>query len=148
MQVEKNLKINVNHMHHVDRMMQDKLHTAAIYNIEDLLQHCAGIHQRNHVEKLTGVPHDVLLKLTHVADLMRIKHVGVEHASLMVEANVRGMKDLARRIPAHLHDHLRATHTVKQIGHQVPSLQQVTMWIDEAKKMPSLVEHKEEEPWL
>lgn len=66
-------------------------------------------------------------------DLQRITGIGSKWAALLQTAGVDTRRELARRHPAHLHEQLLQVNEQEHVVDLVPSLEQVTAWIAQAK---------------
>jgi hypothetical protein len=82
-----------------------------------------------------------LLRWTNRADLFRINGVNEEYSDLLEAAGVDTVVERAQRNPAHLHAALAATNASKQLVRRLPSASEVTAWIEEAKRLPRVMEY-------
>lgn len=117
------------------------LKNAGIENQDDLLRSCTSRYGRTKLESQTQISHKLILKWTHQADLARIKGISEEYAELLEKSGVSSVPVLAHRNPEHLYSALRQTNECSHLVRRLPSLPQVTTWIDEAKKLPKAVLH-------
>jgi predicted flap endonuclease-1-like 5' DNA nuclease len=67
------------------------------------------------------------------ADLQRITGIGSRWAMLLKTAGVETVRELSRRHPVNLHEKLRQVNEQEHIVSLLPSLEQVTAWIEEAQ---------------
>jgi len=112
---------------------QSKLASLGIETVEQLLAQTRTPEMRYAMAKRLDVPESQLTDWINRADLMRLKGVGREMANLLEECGVDSCKELRHRVPAHLHDKLKATNDALHITHHAPTLEQVAAWIEEAK---------------
>jgi predicted flap endonuclease-1-like 5' DNA nuclease len=67
------------------------------------------------------------------ADLQRMTGIGSTWAMLLKTAGVETVRELARRNPEHLHEKLMQVNEQEHVVDLLPSLEQVTDWIGQAK---------------
>jgi len=67
------------------------------------------------------------------ADLQRMTGIGSTWALLLKTAGVETVRELARRNPEHLYEKLRQVNEQEHVVELLPSLEQVTDWIRQAK---------------
>ena len=85
----------------------------------------------------TGISHGKILEWVNHVDLYRIDGVGSEYSDLLEEAGVDSPVELAHRVAAKLEE----VNKTKKLVRRVPGEKVVQGWIDQAKKLPRLVEH-------
>jgi predicted flap endonuclease-1-like 5' DNA nuclease len=118
-----------------------KLHEAGIDSPKSLLEHGATPQGRQKLEEKTGISHKLLMKLVHAADLYRVKGVGSEYAELLDTAGVNTVLELAQRNPEHLHKALIEVNNEKHHVREVPSLNMVASWVEQAKELPRVISY-------
>lgn len=84
-----------------------------------------------------------LKTLVDRADLMRLQGIGGDRATLLEEAGVAGCKDLQHRNPEHLHATLTDWYKRGMAASPLPTLDQVTQWIAEAKIVAPLAQKEQ-----
>lgn len=72
---------------------------------------------------------------------MRVKGIGEEYSDLLEEAGVDTVAELARRDPENLHAKLLEINEKKKLVRRPPALSLVRQWVEEAKKLPRIVEY-------
>jgi predicted flap endonuclease-1-like 5' DNA nuclease len=82
----------------------------------------------------------IILRWVQIADLMRIKGVGTQQSTLLWEAGVKSPADLPPQQPSHLLLVLRRVNEEKRIVKKLPSSEQLAGWIEQAEKLPALIE--------
>ncbi|MFC1836747.1 DUF4332 domain-containing protein [Thermodesulfobacteriota bacterium] len=117
----------------------EKLRTADIKTVEDLLNICCDTDGRRNISEKTGLTEAQLLKWSHMADLMTISGIGPEYSELLEAAGVATVKDLRRRVPAHLAAKMKEINEERKLTRAVPSEKEVTKWVDIAKDMDERV---------
>jgi hypothetical protein len=83
----------------------------------------------------TGIDHAVAEPPPHAeaVELQSITGIGSQWAALLQTAGVDTRRELARRNPAHLHEKLLQVNAQEHVVDLVPSLEQVSDWIAQAK---------------
>lgn len=76
-----------------------------------------------------------------MADLYRISGIGSEYAELLEAAGVDTVPELAQRNAANLTTALAAANERKKLTRRVPNEAEVTKWIDQAKKLPRVLQY-------
>ncbi|MGE5602157.1 MAG: DUF4332 domain-containing protein [Nitrososphaerales archaeon] len=110
-----------------------RLKAEGITNTDHLMEAAGKPGPRRELAKKLGVSPSELLELVNRADLARIKGIGDAFANLLEEAGVDSVKELARRVPANLHERMAKLNEEKKIASRVPTVDMLTAWIEEAK---------------
>ena len=119
----------------------EKLANIGIHTVHGLLDKgCTRTGRRELAEK-TGISETLILEWVNLADLFRIEGIGEEYSDLLEEAGVDTVVELSNRIPENLHAKLNEVNEQKKLVRQLPSLEMVKKWIEEAKKLPRVVEY-------
>jgi predicted flap endonuclease-1-like 5' DNA nuclease len=118
-----------------------KLEKAGVKTTDDLLKKGAKPKDRADLEAATGIAHALILEWVNHVDLYRLDGVGSEYSDLLEEAGVDSPAELAHRVPANLAAKLVEINDKKKLVRRVPSEAVVAGWIDQAKKLPKIVEH-------
>lgn len=114
-----------------------RLSAIGIDTTNDLLTRGAEPAGRAEITSASGLTETALLALLFRADLERVRGVGWDYAGLLVEAGVGAVTDLAHRQANDLHKRLAATNAERSLVRRVPSLAQVSAWIDHARTLPA-----------
>jgi predicted flap endonuclease-1-like 5' DNA nuclease len=112
-----------------------KLKADGITNTDHLLKAAAAAGPRRDLAKKLGVNPSMVLEWVNRADLARINGIGDAFANLLEEAGVDSIKELAHRVPEHLHEKLTSVNTEKKLVPRVPTVDMLTTWVNEAKEM-------------
>ncbi|MDZ7372583.1 MAG: DUF4332 domain-containing protein [candidate division KSB1 bacterium] len=118
-----------------------KLKEIGIHTTEQLLEKGATPAGRNEIAQQTGISGTLILKWVNHVDLFRIKGIGSEYADLLEAAGVDTVPELARRNPQNLHQALVETNEKRKLVRQLPTLKQVEDWVEQAKKLPRIVQY-------
>jgi predicted RecB family nuclease len=118
-----------------------KLKGIGIATTEALLERGKTPKGRDEIAQATGISGTLVLRWVNHADLFRIKGVAGENSELLEAAGVDTVAELARRNSANLHQALSDANTAKKLVRQLPTANQVSAWIEEAKTLPRAVEY-------
>ena len=118
-----------------------KLQEAGIQTTEGLLKAGASPQGREALAEKTGISGKLILEWVNLADLFRIKGVGVEYSDLLEEAGVDTVPELAQRKPENLYKKMLKVNKAKKLVRQVPGESQVKDWVAQAKKLPRIIKY-------
>lgn len=120
----------------------EKLALAGIATAEALLHQGAQPGGREAIEKATGISGTLILKWVNRIDLMRIKGVGSEYSDLLEMAGVDSPAELAQRNASNLATTFQEVVAARpNTVRRIPTEDEVSGWIAQAKDMPKVVEH-------
>ena len=120
----------------------DKLKKANVTTTEELLTKAAKAKDRKALAKTSGLPAADLLALAKRCDLLRIKGVGSEMVLLMEAAGVKSTADLVKQDASKLMTAVTDANKTAKITEKPPTEPQLADWIEQAKKLPQVVEAK------
>ena len=115
--------------------VQSGLEQQGISTISQLLEQTRTKENRADLAQKARITTHQLKTLVDRADLMRLQGIGGDRATLLEEAGIAGCKDLQHRNPEHLHATLIDWQKSGMAASAIPTLDQVTQWIAEAKIM-------------
>ena len=118
-----------------------KLHNIGIYNTVELLEAGATPKGRAELAGKTGLPHELILEWVNLSDLFRVNGVGEEYSDLLEEAGIDTVVELSHRNAEHLHTKILEVNKEKKLVRRPPSQAVIEGWIEEAKKLPRVVEY-------
>ncbi len=120
-----------------------KLQKAGVSWIRELLKAGATKAGRQELTAKADIPEKKILDWVNMADMMRVKGVDGDMAELMHAAGVDTVKELATRVPGNLATKMGEVNAAgaKSIAPRVPDEKEVAGWIEQAKKLPPVVEH-------
>jgi hypothetical protein len=105
-----------------------------------LLAHARTPKKRQTLADRTGIPVQQILRCVTMADRLRVKGIGREHAELLESAGVKTVQDLRYRNPANLAEAM--AQCAKRNGVRVPpSEKMIARWIETAKKLKNEVSY-------
>ena len=130
---------HINEIEGIGPSHAEKLESHGIRTVEDLLKSGATPNAREELVKKTGISHHLILKWVNEADLFRVKGIARQYTELLRSAGVDSVKELAQRRADHLHEELAAINREKKHVHEVPGVNAIERWIEEAKALPGMV---------
>ncbi|RLG63389.1 DUF4332 domain-containing protein [archaeon] len=119
----------------------EKLAAMGIKTTEDLLKAGRTPEGRRELAEKTGIPLRLILRWVNLADLIRIEGISGEYSDLLEEAGVDTVVELSRRDPEKLYAKLVEVNEKKKLVRRLPTLEMVTSWVEQAKKLPRVVEY-------
>lgn len=132
---------NIETIEGIGPVLADKLKAAGVSTVEALLEQGATPGGRRDLEAATGIDGSRLLRFVNQADLRRIRGIGEEYGDLLECAGVDTVVELARRNAENLHAKMGEINAEKHLVRQLPSLDKVKEWIDQAKSLPRMVHY-------
>ena len=118
-----------------------KLKAAGIGTTEALLAKGSTPKGRKEIADASGVGDKQILEWVNHVDLFRIKGVGSEYADLLEEAGVDTIPELAQRKAENLFQKMNEVNAAKKLVRRLPVLSQVADWIEQAKKLPRVINY-------
>lgn len=118
-----------------------KLLGIGINTVAKLLEDGATRTGRLKLTETTGIPESLILTWVNHADLMRINGIGDQFAELLEAAGVDTVKELRNRVPENLHAKVTEVNALKNLSGRVPTLNELTGMIEQAKGLEPVVTH-------
>ena len=118
-----------------------KLKDAGVGSTDVLLKVGSTAKGRQDLAEKTGVAHTLILEWVNHVDLFRIKGVQEEYSDLLEEAGVDTVPELAQRNPDNLFEALVKTNAEKKLVRKMPTKKQVADWVNQAKKLPRVINY-------
>jgi predicted flap endonuclease-1-like 5' DNA nuclease len=112
-----------------------------ISTVENLLVKCKTKLDREELSKKTGFPVSLILKWANHSDLFRIKGVAGQFAELLEASGVDTVVELSKRVPENLVKKMEEVNEAKNLTRKTPTLEQVTEWVEQSKKLPRALEY-------
>lgn len=122
-------------------VFQEKLAKAGITTVEGLLKEGASKKGRVAIAAASDIDEGKILDWVNMADLFRIKGIASQFAELLKAAGVDTVKELRNRNAENLHAKLEEVNAAKSLTRVVPSLDKITDFIEQAKKLEPVVTH-------
>jgi len=116
-----------------------QLRAHKIRNSDELLAATKTPKARQALSVATGVSESDILELANRADLSRVKGIAEVFSNLLENAGVDTVKELAQRRPDHLHAKMTEVNTAGKYAKRVPTLEQCTDWVKQAKALPKML---------
>ncbi len=118
-----------------------KLKAAGVNSVEQLLEAGSSPKGRKDLAEKTGISGDLILKWVNRADLYRIKGIGQEYSDLLEASGVDTVVELAQRKAENLFAKLSEVNDAKKLVRRPPTKEQVSDWVEQAKKLPRVVSY-------
>jgi len=118
-----------------------KLSTQGITSVEQLLETGASKKGRSELAASSSISENLLLRWVNMADLFRIKGVAEEFSDLLELAGVDTVKELRTRNADNLHAKLTEVNAERSAVGRVPSLDEISNWIEQASHLEPKVTH-------
>ena len=119
---------------------REKFLAAGIKDTDGLLKSTKTPKQRKNLAEKTGIS-EKWIQFANMADLYRVNGISSEYSQLLEASGVDTVVELSTRVPKNLHTKVSAVNTEKKNTRQPPSLAEITSWIEEAKKLPRVLEY-------
>jgi predicted flap endonuclease-1-like 5' DNA nuclease len=118
-----------------------KLTAAGVRGTLQLLEQSKTAQLRKELAKKTGLDEKQILKFANMADLLRIKGIGKQFSELLEAAGVDTVPELAQRKADNLTKKMEETNAAKKLCKRTPAQKEVARWIEDAKKLPRILEY-------
>ena len=125
----------------VGEVYAQKLQDAGIKTVEQLLEQGATPKGRDQIAEKTGISGALILRWVNHADLIRIVGAAEQYSELLEAAGVDSIPELAQRVAEHLHAKMVEVNEKKHLVKRLPSVGQVSGWIEQCKNLPRAVFH-------
>lgn len=125
----------------IGEIYAQKLAEIGITTLEALLEKGATRKGRQELAERTGISEKLILEWVNRADLFRIKGIGEEYSDLLEAAGVDTVPELAQRNPENLYQALVDVNRQKNLVRRLPSPEQVRAWVEQAKRLPRVIEY-------
>jgi predicted flap endonuclease-1-like 5' DNA nuclease len=133
--------VNISDVEGIGPVYAEQLEKVGVRTTDDLLARGATEKGREELEAASGIGHAYILKWVNRVDLYRIDGVGSEYSDLLEVAGVDTVPELAQRNAANLTETLAEANAARNLVRKLPTLDQVTDWIEQAKKLPRVVQY-------
>jgi predicted flap endonuclease-1-like 5' DNA nuclease len=133
--------MNVADVEGIGPVYGEKLEAVGVKTTDDLLLRGATQKGREELQAASGIGRVLILKWVNRVDLYRIDGVGSEYSDLLEVAGVDTIPELAHRNAANLTETMAEANAARNLVRRLPTLERVTDWIEQAKKLPRVVEY-------
>jgi len=127
----------------IEKSYIEKIESHGFKNTQQLYDHVLTSHKRLMLSKKTGIPLEIILELTRLTDLSRIKWTGPTFATMLLEAGIHSVKEAAMAVPETLHRELNQINKEKKIFRGSIGLNDVRIFIQAASDLPMEIEDSE-----
>jgi hypothetical protein len=133
--------MNVADVEGIGPLYAAKLESAGVKTTDDLLQRGATQKGREELEAASGIGRVLILKWVNRVDLYRVNGIGSEYSDLLEVAGVDTVPELSYRNAANLTQTMAEANAARNLVRRLPALEVVADWIEQAKKLPRVVEY-------
>lgn len=134
--------MNIEDVEGIGPVNAGKLAKAGVTTTDGLLEQGAKPGGRAALQASTGVSGKQLLDWVNHVDLMRVNGVGSEYSDLLEAAGVDSPAELGNRNAANLATTLQEVVAARPgVVRRIPGEAVIQGWIDQAKRLPKVVEH-------
>ena len=116
-----------------------QLKMIGVSTVEALLERGASPKGRQEIAEKSGISEKLILEWVNRADLFRVKGVGEEYSDLLEASGVDTVVELSKRKAENLFEKMVAVNLEKKLVRKLPSLAQVSSWVEQCKKLPRVV---------
>ena len=117
------------------------LESLGIINVKQMVEAGRTKTQREELSKKAGIPLECILDLVKFADLTRISDIKGVKGRLLFEARVDTIRKLSKFSAEELREKLIEVNEKKRILKRPPTLVETTYWVEQASKLPQIVEY-------
>ena len=118
-----------------------RLKSLGIINVKQMIEAGRTKTRRQELSKKTGIPLECILDLVKFADITRISDIKGVKGRLLFEAKVDTIKKLSKFSAEELRKKLIEVNERKKILKRPPTLVETTYWVEQANKLPEIVEY-------
>jgi predicted flap endonuclease-1-like 5' DNA nuclease len=133
--------VNIIDVEGIGPVYAEQLTAVKVHTTDDLLERGATEKGREELEQASGIGHALILKWVNRVDLYRINGVGSEYSDLLEVAGVDTVPELAQRNPANLTETMAEANAARNLVRRLPTVEMVTDWVEQAKKLPRVVQY-------
>ena len=116
-----------------------QLKMIGVSTVEALLERGASPKGRQEIAEKSKISEKLILEWVNRADLFRVKGVGEEYSDLLEASGVDTVVELAQRKAENLYEKMVAVNQEKKLVRKLPTLAQVSSWVEQCKKLPRVV---------
>jgi predicted flap endonuclease-1-like 5' DNA nuclease len=132
---------NLNMIEGIGDSYAAKLAEAGLRSTDHLLEQGATKKGRETIAATTGIAEASILTWVNHCDLYRLDGAGEEYIDLLEAAGVDSVPELAQRNADNLHAKLAEVNAAKNRVRQLPTLDRVAQWVEQARTLPRVVTH-------
>jgi len=118
----------------------ERLKALGITNVKQMIDAGRTETRRQELSKKTGIPLERILDLVKIADITRISDIKGVKGRLLFEAKVDTIKKLSKFTAEELRKKLTEVNEKKRILKRPPTLVETTYWVEQANKLPEVIE--------
>lgn len=119
----------------------EKLREVGVRSTTALLRRGGNPKGRKNLADAVCLEESKILEWVNHADLFRVRGIGSEYSDLLEAAGVDTVPELRQRNPHALYVTLVKINEEKKLVRKMPTAEQVTAWVEEAKTLPRVIEY-------
>jgi len=120
----------------------ERLKSLGITNVKQMIEAGSTKARREELSKKTGIPLECILDLVKFADITRISDIKGVKGRLLLEAKADTIKKVSEFTGEELRKKLIEVNEKKKILKRPPTLVETTYWVEQANKLPEIVEYQ------
>lgn len=113
---------------------QNQLKNRGIRDTNDFLRAARGHAEPTEFARALGLEPDLISDLTHVAELTRIRGIGLVYIRMLSAAGITTISQLAAQCPEELQARLAMLNAQNRVAGRVPTVAMVNGWITKAQR--------------
>jgi hypothetical protein len=119
----------------------ERLKSLGITNVKQMIETGRTKTRRNKLSRKTGIPLGYILDLVRFSDITRISDIKGVKGRLLLEAKVNTIEKLSEFEAEDLRKLLMKVNKKKKILKRSPTLVETTYWVEQANRLPGIVEY-------
>lgn len=135
------MALSISEVRGISAAQAKKFRQRGLGDIEKFLEATKTPQQRRQLAQELKMSEQMILEHANRCDLARVVGIGKVFSNLLENAGVDTVKELATRVPENLHQTLVEKNARKRYAKRNPTLKEVTDWIEQAKKLPKILEY-------
>ncbi|MBN1990832.1 MAG: DUF4332 domain-containing protein [Bacteroidales bacterium] len=134
-------EIDIEEIEGIGPVIGEKLRREGINYTHQYLERTKTPVQRKKLAELTELPEKQILKFANMTDLLRIEGIDNQYAELLEASGVDTVPELAQRKAENLTKKMEEVNSERHLCKTNPSLEEVTKWVEIAKRLPRVIEY-------
>jgi len=131
---------NLNVIKGIGSSNEVKLKQAGIHSMKDLQEEGFSKRGRTELSKKSGIAEKLILKWVNHIDLFRVKGIADQYTEFLGAVGVDTVLKLAGRKPDNLVAEMAQLNVTDRLVRRIPTIKQIENWIDQAGKLPRVIE--------
>lgn len=123
----------------IGEVYSERLAGVGITTTHAFLQSVSTRKGREELAEKTGISSKLILEWANHVDMMRIQGIGPQWSDLLEAVGVDTVRELAMRNPQNLRDTMITVNEEKKLVRQLPTVEMLEDWIEQAKDLPRIL---------